>query len=379
VRDAVPSSRRSCRVPVACSEERATVARRQLWTQRAQRVGTCGAYAKTFAVMTSDSRFRWLGIAACVHAFGLLVVSRVAREGQRSPESPPARSETVVEVEVMLSGHALWTPTAFPDEMRPAKAVTREARPRALSNPRTVGMSMDGEFKEVPLAKPQGGTDTTGAWPSLAETGVSKPNPFLTTLADPLLSAEGSQPPGSTAANVRLQKSLQQELHSRDVALGLGSSGPAVHALEDAVRADATGPTGHALFEVAIDSIGTVTSVVAQEGGELPFAWARTAELTYDSLRSKRFRVPSRSAGVRITIAIDVCFSSGSPKLNVSIANGRIQAAQCIGSSRLEILPVKERQVSAVGVPLVHWAGDPGIAAKAQRVVHARVIKEELQ
>jgi hypothetical protein len=147
-------------------------------------------------------------------------------------------------------------------------------------------------------------------------------------------------------------EAMRAALHDHDVALGLGSGGPVVTALEEAVHAGTAPLDSHAVLVAIADASGIVTRVDIESASDDLASFRAIAQDVLNRLRDKRVRVPAASRG--LSIRIDV-------------------------SSRLA-LPSGETG-SGIGFAPRHMAltFDPSdIGARPAQVIHARILDEQL-
>jgi hypothetical protein len=205
-----------------------------------------------------------------------------------------------------------------------------------------------------------------GAQPlSLAQLGLEGANTFV--VPDrPRLSP-------NQRAERRLNRSLRQGLVNADAAVGYGPGGPVLRALEQLVYASTLPLNGKALLTVTIDSNGKLLDVSVGEVSEARAQWERVAAHTSAALATRRLSVPKGSG---MTLQIEVTShlelpSGRDPGLEIRALGLPIKRGRGKRSSRIDLLGSPER--------LLALDGDPAdIGAHARRMVHARVISQEL-
>ncbi len=205
---------------------------------------------------------------------------------------------------------------------------------------------------------------------SLSALGVDGTNPFL----------DRGDPAVARAAKVarvkrRLDRALAQGLMNGDVASGRGAGGPVVRSFEATVYASNAPLNGTASFVLVIDSEGTlVSSMLGSASGDRD-AWVRVARQTAQALAGRKLQVP-KGKSVKLTVEVTSHLelpSGADPGVDVHVLGIPVKKGDGPRSTRIDILnPLKPGNILTL-------AGDPAdIGARARRMVHARVVSEEL-
>lgn len=140
--------------------------------------------------------------------------------------------------------------------------------------------------------------------------GVGRRNPFLgTALVAPLAAATAPaldraavEAEAARAAARKLDAKFREEQHEHDVALGLGSGGPILGALEEATRTSDLPENVSATFEVRTDATGSTTDVRVIDGSD--DGWREVARRTLVALRDRALKVPSRANGIAVRVRV---------------------------------------------------------------------------
>ena len=154
--------------------------------------------------------------------------------------------------------------------------------------------------------------------------------------------------PPTSEANRAAGEAIRGAMHDHDVSLGLGGGGPVVSALEAAVRQSVAPDESHAVLVAIADATGTVLRVEVESATDNP-AYREIAQDVLNRMRGQKVRVPegSRGLAMHFEVASRLAMPSG----------------------------------GGVGLDPTKLGGhfDMGdIAAKPHRVIHARVLGEEL-
>ena len=204
------------------------------------------------------------------------------------------------------------------NESTPGPSTTAVAVPRERIKPTAAPMASVVALPEsAPSASGQwtlniiSGNGTSAAHgPTLVELGLDGKTHFLggreATPAPPAPDRV-ARDRGNRAAG----EAMRAALHDRDVALGMGSGGPVLAALEEALFAGTAAAESHAVLVAIADATGIVTRVdVESASGDLA-SFRAIAEDVLNRLRGKRVRVPAASHG--LSMRIDVSSRLGLP------------------------------------------------------------------
>ena len=259
---------------------------------------------------------RTLVFAALFHA-GLFVI--VSREGAPASRAELIESMTLVWVEA--------TP-----QVEPAPAISADEANESPPDPSMTAVALSHErIKPTAapaasvVALPESAPSAPGQWtlritsgngtsaphaPTLAELGLDGKNHFLggreATPAPPDPDRV-ARDRGNRAAG----EAMRTALHDQDVALGMGSGGPVVAALEDAIFAGTAPAESHAVLVAIADATGIVTRVDVESASDDLASYRAIAEDVLNRLRGKRVRVPAASHG--LSMRIDVSSHLGLP------------------------------------------------------------------
>jgi hypothetical protein len=205
---------------------------------------------------------------------------------------------------------------------------------------------------------------------SMAQLGVGDRNPFVSQL-DP----EAARLEKATRVQRRLDRALAQGLLSQDTASGRGAGGPVLRVLEATVYASNAPLNGQASFVFVIDGEGNVSSTTLGAASGDREAWARVARKAAQALAKQKLSVP-KGRGVRLTVAVSSRLelpSGADPGLAVDVLGLPVKRGGGPRSAKVDVL-----NPLAPLSPL-SLMGDPAdLGAKARRMVHARVVGEEL-
>ena len=202
----------------------------------------------------------------------------------------------------------------------------------------------------------------------------------------PQLETKKIEPPNLSERGTRM---LRDPLWERDKSLGLGADGPVITALESSAQASTAPVNGKAVFDVVVGSDGMVASLTVSEGG---IAWSGVARDALAAVRGKKARVPgSAKNGIAMKIEIEsrVLLPSGhSPTTALDIAGIPItkgdDKSTKVSILKPQILMVPLDAEGKVQIPMANFTiigtnGDPAdIGARPRRVIHAKVIREEM-
>jgi hypothetical protein len=295
---------------------------------------------------------RTLVVAAAVHVVFLVLAGRHRAEKPFVP--PPDASVTFVSVEEVPevptpaprpTDESASTEPAAPSESTPllaphrkASALAAEPASSAVLAPESTAPTSGWTLRVTP-GRPGG--ETSAALSALALDGTNR---FMGTRETPEQAARAATEHANQAAG----EAMRGALHDRDVSLGLGGGGPVVTALEAAVRQSTAPDESHAVLIAIADATGTVLRVEVESATDNP-AYRGIAEDVLVRLRGQKVRVPegSRGLAMRIDVASRIASPSG----------------------------------GGVGVDPRNLGGHFDIAdlgSKPHRIIHARVLGEEL-
>jgi hypothetical protein len=262
---------------------------------------------------------------------------------EAAPEVPPAPVARLPEADDSNRDLSLAAAVAAPHErMVPAPRASALALPESAP-------STSGEWT-LHITSDHGTSARSG--PTLADLALDGKNHFL----GGRNSTGEAEPDPERAARERGNRAageaMRAALHDNDVALGLGSGGPVVTALEDAVHAGTAPLDSHAVLVAIADTTGLVTRVDVESASEDMPSFRLIAEDVLNRLRNKRVRVPSSSHG--LAIRIDV-------RSHLALPSG--ETGKGIGF-------VPRRAALTF---------DPSdIGARPAQVIHARILAEQL-
>ncbi len=230
---------------------------------------------------------------------------------------------------------------------------------------------------------------------SFAQLGLEGPNRFV------------EAPRGSSSswtiqdAESGVRKSIAESLLKHDRAVGLGSEGPAIAAIEEVVVASTAAVNGRAVLSLAADALGVITHVACVDGDHAQ--WDAIAADITRALGNKRLRAAPGGRGVEMRIEVtsrEQMPSGRDPGLEIRAFHIPIKHGRGPRSTRMDILDVDPKividdteeegagpqaQASPVKFPKAHIQivkifgldFDPvDVGAAARRVVHAHVLEE---
>ncbi|HEY8944567.1 MAG TPA: hypothetical protein VIM73_09905 [Polyangiaceae bacterium] len=231
----------------------------------------------------------------------------------------------------------------------PSSPAPDPGTPAALSSPSVEPSTTDGEAEVV-----ASGAEPAPGQPRKIDLGLDG-NLFLVPPGQGARSLTKDQK--ARAGSAEIQRRLTQSFVTADVERGLARGGALIGTLNAAVRA--TGPArGDAMFSVTVDSSGNVAAVELLRGESKD--WSAVARAFREQVRKKQLRIPKGARGLRVTYAVQA---------KVQYPSGRTAAP-----------PVQLKSPSLAPGGLIPEVGfDAGdIGAKAQRMVYARVVSEEV-
>ncbi len=298
----------------------------------------------------------WVAVAAVAHAAGLVALLLLP---VRHPMNSAAPAIEVAELAVTLEneapavapqpGIAEATPadtSHAPTETAPAIVArgASSATGAAIGEPIAAAVG-----SEVPANGPPGPAAGGGvsAIPFTAkELGIGAGNnPFLPR-------AEEKVP--TTGPDTPIARSLRGTGLEHDRQLGLGPEGPALTALQGATSSSIAPLRGRAHFIVRTGGDGMVLGIdlVDSEGGS---GWVDAGRLALESLRGKRFKIPSGARGMNMHVEV---------KSEMKLPNG-------------QNAPVGGR-LGQNDMPELTMPDVSNIGAQPRRVIHARAVGTEV-
>ncbi len=246
--------------------------------------------------------------------------------------------------EVPMAAEPPRLPSAASD--LPAAAVVRRDRPTATPIGSAVALP-----EEAP-ATPHGWTLPVGgqmapAPPSsaaLATLGLGAVNPFMGRRKTPEDEVRAAHEQANRAAG----EAMRAAMHDNDVALGLGGGGPVVSAVEEAVRDGMGADEGRAVLIAVADASGVVLRVDIESSSD-SVAFQGVADELLKRLQGKHVRVPAGARGLAMRINVESHManpSGGTVGLDPRSAGAHFDIAD--------------------------------LGARAKRVIHARVLAEQV-
>jgi len=353
---------------------------------------------------STSSGMRRASIAALLIHAGLLVgASRVAPRPSVRLLHKALAPHASLEIEVDVARpEAEPAPASAATGADPTPAAARAGSRLALVSklPHGHGAELGPESSD---ASEGADTDAPGAGDEAPDEGSTRPGPARplaalgigeSTVLLPRADSKRADP--ARVASRRVERSLAHGLAEHDRAIGLGSGGPVLSALERAAYGSALPGNTSALFLARIDERGIVTfldvlDVNADHGG-----WTGIATRALGTLRGKKLRIAAGSHGVELRIRVssrEVLPSGADPGLEVRALGIPLKKGRGKRSARISILEPMARldwvdvtlpdgqnarlPMLNVGIGVLGLAGDPSdIGAKPRRVVHARVESE---
>jgi hypothetical protein len=108
----------------------------------------------------------------------------------------------------------------------------------------------------------------------------------------------------STPSPDGISRMLREDLQARDVAMGLGASGPLITAAHDAATPDIAPDVGAATLEIESDATGRITSARVVDATANAADWNEVAQRIVRLMASKPLRVAPGARGVRARLRI---------------------------------------------------------------------------
>jgi len=157
------------------------------------------------------------------------------------------------------------------------------------------------------------------------------------------------------ASKTSIQRNLEASLAASDVQHGLARGNVLLGSLNAAVRE--SGPVrGEALLSVTVGADGSVTDVQFLRG--LAADWGAALSAFRELASRKRLRVPAGARGLRVTFSV--------------------QAKVQLPSGKEEPVEVASPSLAPNGMTLHGTFDVADLGASAQRMVHARIVSEEV-
>jgi hypothetical protein len=301
---------------------------------------------------------RTLVLATVFHAALFAIVRSSRPAASRAGQSEPMKLmwvEPTLEVEP-----ASTVPAQGADDSAREPSTTPAATPheRSLATAAPMGSA---------IALPESAPSTSGEWSLHITTDHGTSARSGLTLGDLALDGKNhflggreatpeSQPDPDRVARERANRAageaMRGAMHDQDVALGMGSGGPVVTALEDAVHAGTAPVNSHAVLVAVADASGVVTRVDVVSVSDDMASFRAIAADVLARLREKRVRIPAAARGVSMKIEV----SSG-----LTLPSGA-------GGSGLGFAP---RNMALTFDP-------SDIGARPVQVIHARILGEDL-
>jgi hypothetical protein len=333
-------------------------------------------------VATASGRRRraaWLLPSLALHA-GLLGFGAWRRAHHTVGAAPTAPTASSLDVEMLEEAPPLAPEPdpAFEEPPAPGRAPRTASRSALHASPLAGGSNtLEGEATatvteageaDSPAAPSPAGSAAPRL--SMAQLGVGDRNPFMSPV-DP----EAARLEKVTRVQRRLDRALAQGLLSQDTASGRGAGGPVLRVLEATVYASNAPLNGQASFVFVIDGEGKISSTTLGAASGDREAWARVARKAAQALAQQKLSVP-KGRGVRLTVAVSSRLelpSGADPGLAVDVLGLPVKRGAGPRSAKVDVL-----NPLAPLSPL-SLMGDPAdLGAKARRMVHARVVGEEL-
>jgi len=265
---------------------------------------------------------RTLVLATLVHLGLFAIASRATAPGSRANAIEPMKLVWVdatpeVEVEPASASPAEVAPNSPLDPSRTPVAMPRERIARATA-PMTSAVALPASAPsasdEWTLHITSGSGTSAPSAPTLADLGLDGKNHFLGGSKEaPPRPAPDLERLAHDRSNRAAGEAMRGALHDGDVAKGLGSGGPVVAALEEAVLAGAVPVESHAVFIAIADASGIVTRVDIESASDDLAAFRAIAQDVLNRLREKRVRVPTAARGLsmRIDVSSGLALPSG--------------------------------------------------------------------
>ncbi len=293
-----------------------------------------------------------LALAALIHATLLVLGSHVP------PPRPPDATVALALIPVELSPPTAPEPPPAPKDPVEPRSEPVAPAPRAVAT-RTDLPTSHATAVASALALPESAPATPEGWTlhvttdphgpppgsrAMGTLGLDGTNHFMGRRETP----EEARRNEAAQANRAAGEAMRGALHDHDVALGLGGGGPVVTALEAAVRESGAPDESAAVFVAIADASGRVLRVDVESAtdGE---AFRTIADDVLKRLQGLTLRVPAGSRGLAMRINVE-------SKMALPSGGG---------------LGIDPRSAG------VHF-DTADIGARARRVIHARVVAEQL-
>jgi hypothetical protein len=246
-----------------------------------------------------------LVVAGLVHV-GLLFLSGRVPLRERTAES------IAIEVaDVWVEPKPLVTPPV-PEPLEPAPSPMTPATPVSTS-PGAHRSAAPIEPSTAVVVAPEATPETPSTWTvhvtqgttpgsseGLIPLAIDGPNHFMGRRELPEEAARAAREQANAAAGAAMRGAL----HDHDVSLGLGGGGPVVAALEAAVRQSTAPDASHAVLIAVADATGTVLRIDVESATDSA-AYRSVADDLLIRLRGQTIRVPEGSHGLAMRIDVD--------------------------------------------------------------------------
>lgn len=295
-----------------------------------------------------------LVLASVVHVGTLVAVGRRGAQGGAAAATDPVMALVAIESPLDPEPERATTPVEARDDA-PARVApsaqtrTSSARPSAVAAGASSGtLITEGPASPEPgawtlrvVSGPAGGS---AAEAGLARLGLEGQNRFMGARETP----EAAERAAQQRANREAGEAMRGVLHAHDVALGLGGGGPVVSAIEGALRESLAPDESRGVFVAFADASGAVTRVEVESASDSP-AFQTVAADVLHRLRGQKVRVPSGASGLAMRIQVNSSVSlpsGGGPGLDLASAGAHFDVSD--------------------------------LGARPRRVIHARVLAEQL-
>jgi hypothetical protein len=357
---------------------------------------------------------RALALASLLHLAAVATMGVLATRARPLPHAPaptPAVA-TAVDVEFDLEAPApelAHAELAAPQLTRPSARVMRNTGRAPLPGDEPMEAAVVEAVEGAPTADQDSATepptdravdlglgpDAWRKWAS-ATRADAKPSPRKKRNRKSFRAA-----PASTTGG------LQEGLEARDRELGLGPSGPVIGALYRAAHSDIAPQLGTAHFRVTLFSSGAV-EVSVTSASDRAAGWSAVAARAAETLRATPQRIPAQREGVTMVVEVtaESVFPNGLKRKDlkgphIEAVAPRLRSAEQAQAELQRLNPTAKEGgpplildlpgvyvaetgkvcsyrlgITAAG-PVLAGGCDPShIGAKAQRMVHTRVVEE---
>lgn len=298
----------------------------------------------------------WVAVATAAHAAGIITLLLLP---VRHAATSTATAIEIAELAVTLENDApAVAPPPGVAEATPADTshTPTESAPAIVA--RSVS-SAAGAASGEPMTAAVGSEAPTNGPPGPAASGGVSAIPFTARELgigpgnNPFLPKAEEKVP-TTGPDTPIARSLRGTGLERDRQLGLGPEGPALTALQGATNESIAPLRGRAHFIVRTGGDGMVLGIdlVDSEGGT---GWGDAGRIALESLRGKRFKVPTGARGMNMHVEV---------KSDMKLPNG-------------QNAPVTGR-LGQSDMPELTMPDVSNIGAKPRRVIHARAVGTEV-